>query len=230
MCRCSGGYRPEICEIVVISKEFKPNMTRKLVTITAAVFALSIAALAQAPAAASKIAIINLQDAITGTNEGQRDFKDLEKKFEPKRNDIQSGSAEVEKLKKQLADQEKLLNDESRAKLVKEIDTKQKQLQRNYEDASTELNTQQNEIANRIGTKLIQVMQKYATDNGYAVVLNAGGAQNELPTVLWAAPTVDITKAVVDAYNAQSGVPAQPAAAAPKPASAARPAAPATKK
>lgn len=206
-------------------------MTRKLATTIAVVFALSLAALAQAPAAATKIAVIDLQGAIVSTNEGQRDFAALQKTFEPKRNELQTGNAEIEKLKTQLSQQEKLINDEARAKLVKDIDTKQKQWQRNYEDATTEFGTQQNEIANRIGTKLFQVVQKYAADNGYAVVLNANGG-NETPSpILWAAASTDITKAVVDAYNAQSGVPAQPAAAAAKPAApAAKPAAPAAKK
>lgn len=205
-------------------------MTRKLVTTIAAVFVLSLAALAQAPAAATKIAVIDLQGAIVSTNEGQRDFAALQKTFEPKRNELQTGSAEIEKLKTQLSQQEKLINDEARAKLVKDIDTRQKQWQRNYEDATTEFGTQQNEIANRIGTKLFQVIQKYAADNGFAVVLNANGG-NETPSpVLWAATSTDITKAVVDAYNAQSGVPAQPAAAARPAAPAAKPAAPAAKK
>lgn len=205
-------------------------MTRKLATTIAVVFVLSLAALAQAPAAATKIAVIDLQGAIVSTNEGQRDFAQLQKTFEPKRNELQTGSAEIEKLKKQLADQEKLLNDDSRAKLMKDIDTRQKQWQRNYEDATNEFGTQQNDIANRIGTKLFQVVQKYASENGYAAVLNVNGGNESPSAVLWASPSTDITKAVVDAYNAQSGVAAPPAAARPAAPSAAKPAAPAAKK
>jgi outer membrane protein len=205
-------------------------MTRKLATTIAVVFVLSLAALAQAPAAATKIAVIDLQGAIVGTNEGQRDFAALQKTFEPKRNELQAGSTEIEKLKNQLSQQEKLLNDDSRAKLMKDIDTKQKQWQRNYEDATNDFGSQQNEIANRIGTKLFQVVQKYAASNGYAAVLNVNGGNDTPGPVLWAAPSTDITKAVIEAYNAQSGVPAQPAAAKPAAPSAAKPAAPAAKK
>lgn len=202
-------------------------MTRKLATITAVVFALSLAALAQAPAAASKIGIIDLQGAIVSTNEGQRDFKALQTKFEPKRTDLQNASAEIEKLKTQLQQQEKLMNDESRAKLVKDIEAKQKTLQRNAEDAQNDFGGQQNEIAQRIGTKIYALATKYAGENGYAVVLNVSATDQ--PIVLFAAPTTDITKAVVELYNTQSGVPAQAQSAA-KPAAAPKPAAPAARK
>jgi len=60
-------------------------------------------------------------------------------------------------------------------------------------------------------------------------VLDGSGSQQQSPVVLFAGQNIDITKAVIDAYNVKSGVPApppQPAATAPKPAApATRPAA-----
>jgi outer membrane protein len=69
-------------------------------------------------------------------------------------------------------------------------------------------------------------MSAYAQQQGYTLVLDI--SQQQSP-VLYALPSTEITNAVVDAYNAKSGVPApatQPAA--PKPA-ASRPGAPASK-
>ena len=65
-------------------------------------------------------------------------------------------------------------------------------LQRNYEDANTDIQAQQNEIANRIGQKLVEVLDKYAKDNGFTVILDVSGQQSP---VLWAASSVDITQA-----------------------------------
>lgn len=166
------------------------------------------------------------------TNEGQRDFQALEKKFEPKRAELQNANVDVENLKKQLTDQGAKLNESARSELMKNIENRQKVLQRNYEDAQADWNNQQNDIANRIGAKLLEVMEKYAAANGYAVVLDVGGQQSP---VVWANASTNITKVVVDAYDAQSNVPAPSTAAAPaarpapsaaRPASANRPAAP----
>jgi outer membrane protein len=185
--------------------------------------ALSISVFAQtAPAApaAAKVGIINIQAAIVNSNEGQRDFDSLQKKFDPKRQELEALNKEVDELQKKFTAQGDKMNDDARNELLKQIDVKKKQLQRSYEDANADIQAQQNEIANRIGQKLVDVLDKYAKENSYTLILDVSGQQSP---VLWAASSVDITKAVVDAYNAQSGVaapakpvkPAAPAAAAP---------------
>lgn len=177
---------------------------------------LSVTALAQtgnaspapdAPPAtsASKVGIINIQAAIMATNEGKRDFDALEKKFEPKRTELQNLQKEVEDLKKQLSTQGEKLNDEARNKLTRDIDTKQKTLQRSLEDAQQDFQSQQGEIVNRIGGKLMEVIDKYAKSNNYAAILDVS---SQTSPVIWAAANTDVTKEVAEAYNAQSNVPA----------------------
>ena len=192
-------------------------MTRKIFSTLSIAALLSIGALAQAadtnaaPAAGAnslvagpnKVAIINIQAAIANTNEGQRDLDALQKKFEPKQLELKSLNDEVDNLKKQLAAQTDKLNDDERTKRVQAIEAKQKTLQRNLEDAQNEYQTQSNDIAQRIGSKLMQSLDGYAKQNGFAVVIDVSSQQSP---VLWAAPSVDITKPVIDAYNVVSGV------------------------
>jgi len=207
-------------------------MTRKIVSTLSVAALLSAGAVAQSPAAPTnaapststansviagpnKVAIINIQAAIANTNEGQRDLDALQKKFEPKQIELKSLSDEVDSLKKQLAAQEGKLNEDERGKRVQAIESKQKVLQRNLEDAQNDYQTQSNEIAQRIGSKLMQSLDGYAKQNGYAVVIDVSSQQSP---VLWAATSVDITKPVIDAYNVTSGVAApaaKPAASAP---------------
>ena len=99
------------------------------------------------------------------------------------------------------------MNPEAHEALVKSIETKTKSLQRSAEDAQNEFQQQQNEIAQRILQKLAPVITKYTTDNGYGLLLDASAPWPQGPVVV-ATQAVDITKAVVDAYNVQSGVPA----------------------
>ncbi len=165
-----------------------------------------------APAAArstERVVIIDMQGAVTGCNEGQRDFEALTKKFEPRRAELQRLNTELEGLKNQLSTQGGAMAPAARDALVKSIDTKTKTLQRTSEDSQNEFQQQQNEIAQRILKKMAPVINKLVADNGYGLVLDASSPWPQGPVVM-ATPAVDITKAVVDAYNAQSAVPAPP--------------------
>jgi len=185
-----------------------------------------------APSGAAKIGTINIEQAIYASNEGQRDFEALSKKLEPKQTELKTMNDEVEGLKKQLSTGGEKLNDEARATLVKQIEDKQKKLERSVQDARDDAQNQQNEIAQRILQKMAPVIVNYASTTGFGLIVDTSNPWPQGP-VLWAAPSVDITKAVVDAYNVKSGVPAPPRPVNPpagKPAGATtKPAAPASK-
>jgi outer membrane protein len=197
-------------------------MSNKFAQLILATILLSSMALGQAAAGGTKVGIVNMQTAIVATNEGQRDFEALGKKFEPKRTELKGLSDELDSLKKQLDTQGSKLNDDARADLVKKIEAKQKALTRASEDAQSDFQAQQNEVAQKIVQKMYPVIVKYAKDNSLGMILDATRIWPE-GELVWAGESVDMTKGVVDAYNAQSGVapPAAPAAAkpaAPKPA------------
>jgi outer membrane protein len=156
-----------------------------------------------------KVGIIDIQQAIIATNEGARDFETLQKKFEPKRNELNTLNADVENLKKQLNTQGDKMNAEARDALVKQIESKQKTLQRTGEDAKNDYEQQQNEIAQRILQKMAPVIDKYAKSNGYGLLFDSSNPWPQGP-LLWATAGVDLTKQIVDAYNAQSGIAAPP--------------------
>jgi len=176
------------------------------------------AAPAAAPAATApvagvnKVGIINIQGAILASNEGRRDLEALDKKFDPKRNELLSLNKEIEDLKKQLSTQGDKMNEEARASLVRNLETKQKTMQRASEDAQNEYQQQQTEIAQRILQKMAPVIDKFARDNQFSLLMDVSQPWPQ-GQVLWFGANTDVTKAVVDLYNAQSGVPA-PASAA----------------
>jgi outer membrane protein len=118
-------------------------------------------------------------------------------------------SKEVATFKSQLKTQGEKMNEEARAKLVKDIESKQKVLQRQAEDAQNEFQQEQNTIAQRILQKLGPVIDKYAKDNGFGLLIDSSNPWPQGP-VLWANQAVDISKAIVDQYNTVSGVPAPP--------------------
>jgi len=188
----------------------------------------STAAAAVAKATGTKVGTINIEQAIFLSNQGQRDFAELSKKFEPKQNELKTKSDEIDSLKKQLSAQQDKLNDASRDKLVKDIETKQKSFDRSTQDAQEDFQAQQGEIGNKILTVMAPMIVKFASDNGYGMILDTSQQWPRGP-VIWYGPAVDITQPVIEAFNVQSGVPA-PAAGSAKPVKpASKPVAPASK-
>jgi Skp family chaperone for outer membrane proteins len=172
----------------------------------------------------AKIALVAFEQAVFATNEGQRAVQDVQKKFEPKKAQIDTAAQEVDSLKKQLQSAPATLSDEERATRLKNIDTKEKQLNRDAEDAQTAYNADLQEAYGKVATKVSVTLKKYVSDNGFTLLLDVSNQQSN---VMWAVPSTDVTQAVVTAYNTSSGVaapppsaPAAPAAAHPRPATA----------
>ncbi|WP_158821244.1 OmpH family outer membrane protein [Granulicella sp. S156] len=201
-------------------------MNRTLVFATALAAGLATTNLiAQAPAAAAapaaavapqaipaKVAIVAFEQAVVATNEGQRSVAEVQKKYEPKKSQIESQGAEVDSLKKQLQALPASAPDDQRASLIKNIDTKDKALQRDAEDAQNAYQSDLQEAYGKVAQKVGATAVKYAQDNGFTLMLNVGGQQQANP-VLWFAQTTDITQAVINAYNTSSGVTAPPPSA-----------------
>jgi outer membrane protein len=215
---------------------------------TAAAMAQTAAAPAPAPAGAAaaaantpppppqavpaKIALIAFEQAVFATNEGQKAVQDVQKKYEPKKAQIDSLAQEVDSLKKQLQSAPATLSDEERANRLKNIDTKEKQLNRDAEDANNSYQADLQDAYAKVARKVSATVQNYVAQNGYTLLLDVSNQQNS--NVMWASqnPNIDITLAVVNAYNASSGVAAPPPSApsAGAPAVRPRPTTPATTK
>jgi outer membrane protein len=159
--------------------------------------------------ASAKVAIINFQQAVAATNEGQRNFAQLRVKFEPKQAQLKAQSDEIDSLKKQLQDAGSTLSEPERDSRLRTIDEKTKSLQRSAEDAQNEASGAMNDMYQALAQKVYAVLDTYSNQNKFTVVLDTSAQQTP---VLWANGSTDITKQIVDAYNVKSGVPAQPAA------------------
>jgi Skp family chaperone for outer membrane proteins len=200
-------------------------------TTTAALAQAPAASPAAAPAAApvapppqavpAKIALIAFEQGVFATNEGQKAVADIQKKYEPRKAQIDGLSGEVDTLKKQLQSAPATLSDEERATRLKTIDTKEKQLTRDAEDAQNAYNADLQEAYGKIAQKFSAAVKNYVSQNGYTILLDVSNQQTS--NVMWINPStnIDVTQAVVSAYNASSGIsappPAAPSAARPRP-------------
>jgi outer membrane protein len=194
--------------------------------------ALGMAMLAHAQSATpSKVAIIHVQNAILATKDGQKAQNDLQATFNPRKQEFEKKQADLQALQEQMKKGSATMSDDAKAKIARDIDSGSKSLQRYQEDFESDVQQAEQRIMQDLGQKMMDVIIKYATQNGYAMVVDVSNPQTP---VLWADPAVDITNEIVKLYDqahpgSATATTAKPAgsapAAAPKP-----PAAPAVKK
>jgi outer membrane protein len=144
---------------------------------------------------------------------------DMQKKYEPRRQQLNTLAGEIDSLEKQLKSQSDKLSESERAHHAKAIEEKKKQAQRQAEDMQNDAQGEMQEIFNRVASKVYEVLANYAQQQGYTLVLDETVSRQQAPLILYSDQSTDISKTVLDAYNLKSGVPAPPpAATAPNPA------------
>jgi outer membrane protein len=213
----------------LITKVVFPVLALSLAAVAAGQTAAPPAGGAGAPAAKSsappaaiptKIGIINIQQAILGTVDGKKAAGDLQTKFNPRKTALERRQTEIQAMEDQLRKGSATMSDEAKVRMQRDIESNQKSLQRDAQDLNDDVDQENGKIMNELGSKMMQVIEQYATQNGYAVVLDVSNQQSP---VLWASASTEITGDIVRLYDQ-----AHPAGAASVPAPpAARPAAPA---
>ena len=195
------------------------SLKNNLVVFSALV--LGVAALAQAQGQVpTKIAVINVQTAILSTKDGQKAATDLQTQFSPRQQDLEKKQTELTALQDQLRKGSATMSDDAKTKLMRDIDATTTRVNRDRQDAQSDLEESQGKVMQELGGKMMAVMEKYAMQNGFAVVLDVSSPQTP---VLWAASAVDITNDIVKLYDqAYPGVAAAPAVPAAKPPAAAK--------
>jgi len=177
-----------------------------------------------AAAAPSKIAVMNVRNAIVATAEGKQAQAQLQSQFAPKQSELQNLQKQIEDLQRRMSEGARTLSDDEKAKLQREGELMSRRLQRGNDDLNEELNAAQGEIVDGIGRKMLEVLDRYSRENGFTAVLDTSAQGSP---VIYGSSQADITQEIVrlydQAYPVKGGAAAAPAA--PK----AAPAAPAKK-
>lgn len=191
-------------------------MKKSAIGLCCVVLGVAVAASAQTAAAPTKVGIINIQAAIVGTKEGQAAVKELEGKSAPKKKQLEAQQSEIAALRDQLNKMSSVGSEEQKRKLMADIDAKTKSFNRQVEDAQAELDQDQQRILNDLGGKMLVVLDKYAKENNYAIILDVS---NQNTPVLFAANGIEVTQDVIALYdkNTPAAAPAAPSTLAPKP-------------
>ncbi len=181
-------------------------MNRRLVLSTiSAVLLLPLLGLAQAPAGTAaapaavgpaKIAWLNLEQAIFSTDDGKKEFGEVQKFVDRKNSELEALKKEVETLKNQLSIQGAKLTDDARADLEEQIEAKDTNLQRFQQDTQKEIDSRRVKTTNLIGRKMLPVIERVAKDKGLSAVVYINPSRDA-----YIDPALVITDEVIKAYN-----------------------------
>jgi outer membrane protein len=175
-----------------------------------------LALVSTAQAQQGKFAVINIQGAIISTKDGQKAAAELQQKTAPKKKELEQKQGEINSLQDQLNKGSNTLSDSAKNDIYKSIEAKKKNLQREVEDAQADLEADQQKLLQQLGQKILAVIEKYSRDNGITMVVDVSNPQTP---VLYASPSIDITKEIIELYDKNvAAAGAAPTPAAPKPA------------
>jgi outer membrane protein len=174
-------------------------------------------------ATATKVGIIQAQNALLGTHDGQRALNEMNKKMEPTKAALDKKANDIRELQDKLQRGGNAMADAAKAELTRNIDQKTKAYNRDMEDAQAEAESEQRKLMDDLSGKMTKVIDNYAVANGYSLILDVSNPQTP---VLYASTNTDITKDIVDLYD--KTYPVSLPAGSPAP-SAAKPSTPAPK-
>ncbi len=142
--------------------------------------------------AQTKVGVINSQQAVFGTAEFKKWKTDAETRFKPRQDQLQ-------KLQKDLADiqaqlQSGKLNQQGEQELTAQGQRKQREGTRMQQDYQDDLDREQNDVLQKMGTRMRDLVTKLAESKGLDVVMDAGN------TVFFK-PALDITNEAMTAYD-----------------------------
>jgi len=179
---------------------------------------------AGAAAPAKGVAIINLRGAIGSTAEGKQASAELQSQFAPRSSEIDALTKQINDLQQKLQAGQGKLSQEEEGRLTAEGQRLTQRLDRRRNDFQEDATAAQQDVLERIGRKMVDVLDRFARENGFSVVLDTSGQNSP---ILYASNQVDVTQDIIRLYDQQypvksggTAAPAatKPAAAAPKPA------------
>ena len=165
---------------------------------------------AASPAAPGKVGVINIRGAIGSTAEGKQAQAELQSQFAPRQTEIENMNKQINDLRGRLAACEGKCSQDEIQRLTAQGQRLTTQFDRKNNELQEDSNAALGDVIDRIGRKMVDVLDRYARENGYTVVLDSS-AQNT--PILFSSPQIDVTQDIVrlydQAYPVKGGAPAQ---------------------
>jgi outer membrane protein len=139
-----------------------------------------------------KVAVINSQKAILDTEEIKKAQADLTAKYKPRQDQLEKLQKDLQDIQNQL--QSGKLNQLGEQELTAQGQKKQRDLQRVQQDLQEDADRDRNDILQRAGTRMQEVVKKLADEKALDLVVDSANT-------LFFKPALELTNEAVAAYN-----------------------------
>ena len=157
-----------------------------------------IAVTAQNPASTPKIGTVHLQAAILKTKEGQAAAAELQRRAGSKEQALKKLQSEITTLREELSKAGSVASQSRQEPLSREIEQKTKAFNRQLEDLQAEMEQEQSRMLNDLGSRMINIIQKFAASGGYALIVDISSGQSP---VLFASEPLNVTAQVIRIFD-----------------------------
>lgn len=167
---------------------------KKMILMSALVFGLSFAH------AEFKMAYLDIQKAIQSSNAGKKAKENLQGEADKKNKELEKKKNDIEKMREDFEKKASVMSEDARKRKEAELQEEMMKWNQSASKAQTDLQKKEGELLTPIVEKMKKVVEKVAKEKGYSMVIQSN--QNA-QIVLYAATDLDITEAVIKAFNAE---------------------------
>jgi outer membrane protein len=147
--------------------------------------------------AATNVAVIDSQRAFEKSNEGQKIISQLQAKDQEIQLKLAKIDNRMQDLETKLNVQKFTLKDETKQKIIFNLDELRVERKRYEEDSAKEYRQLQFRLFNRMKSEVLPIIQTIAKEKGFAIVFDLAGS-----SVAYFDTEFDITEEVIKRYNA----------------------------
>jgi outer membrane protein len=165
---------------------FRDNLARFFAVAAGVVFFAGLAG------AQTKVAVVDMQQAVLNTAEVKKGVSELEAKFKPRQATLEQLRNDISNIQQQL--QSGKLTPQQSSELQAQGTRKQREYERMAQDSQEELEAERNDLFGRNGQRMRDVVRKLAEERGVDVVV-------DVSQTIYAKPALDLTKDAIAAFD-----------------------------
>ena len=141
-----------------------------------------------------RVGVVNVQAAVTGTNEWKKEFASFKTKFEKEKVSISSKENQLKKMIEDLSKQSMVLSPELKKKKEEALLKKKRAFERHVQDKNEEFAKREKAITNKILKKMVKIVKDLGESKKFTMIL-------EKKVGLYFDPSVDLTALATRTYN-----------------------------
>jgi len=144
--------------------------------------------------AETRIGVVNVQYAVTQTEDGIRARNTFKKLFDKRQQDLDARQTDLARMREDIERQARVLSREAFTRRMEDWQKRMVDLQTLFVEHNKELQKKQAELTNPMMKKMIGIIGRIAKKSGYDVIVDA-------TAVPYVRPDLDLTDQVIQMYN-----------------------------